>query len=212
MHYIAKKRRLKKIISNGGDYVLQLKANQGNFYQDIISMFEDKFMNINDKESNYETYTTIEKSHGRIEKRTCLVLNDVEFFSNYISEWKGLKKIFAVKREVEIKGTTTAEMSYYLSSKNTTAEKLLSYTRKHWKIESFHWMLDVNFDEDNSKVRNNNSQICLNILRKYAISIIKKYIDNNDVKRKSLSANMRKCSFNEDYLTDVLKYYCHTQE
>lgn len=80
MHYIAKKRRLKKIISNGGDYVLQLKANQGNFYQDIISMFEDKFMNINDKESNYETYTTIEKSHGRIEKRTCLVLNDVEFF------------------------------------------------------------------------------------------------------------------------------------
>ena len=206
------KETIEKIISNGGDYVLQLKANQGNFYQDIISMFEDKFMNINDKESNYETYTTIEKSHGRIEKRTCLVLNDVEFFSNYISEWKGLKKTFAVKREVEIKGTTTAEMSYYLSSKNTTAEKLLSYTRKHWKIESFHWMLDVNFDEDNSKVRNNNSQICLNILRKYAISIIKKYIDNNDVKRKSLSANMRKCSFNEDYLTDVLKYYCHTQE
>ncbi len=205
------KETIEKILYNGGDYVVQLKANQGNFYQDVIAMFEDKFMDINNKENNYETYTTIEKNHGRIEKRTCLVLNDLEYFTNYISDWKNLKKIFAVKREVEINGKTTTEISCYISSKNTSAEKLLSYARKHWQIESFHWILDVNFNEDGSRVRNKNSQICLNIIRKYAISIIKKYIENHSVKRKSIISNMRKCSFNDEYLADVLEYYSHTK-
>ena len=88
-------------------------------------MFEDKYMDITDKDCEYETYSTIEKSHGRIEKRTCYVLNEVAFFTDYLAEWKGLKKIFAVKREIEREGKKTKEISCYLSSKNTTAEKLL---------------------------------------------------------------------------------------
>ena len=98
-----------------------------------------------------------------------------------------------------------------MSSKNASAEKLLSYTRKHWQVESFHWLLDMNYDEDESRVRNKNSQECLNIIRKYAISILKKYIENNQLKRKALSANMRKCMMNEQFLESVLEYYCHTQ-
>lgn len=200
-----------KVIENGGDYVLQLKANQGKFYEDVYAMFDEKYMDITDKECEYEIFSTLEKSHGRIEKRTCYVLKEVEFFTNYLAEWKALKKIFAVKREIEQAGNKTEEISCYLSSKNTTAEKLLSYTRKHWQVESFHWLLDMNYDEDESRVANKNTQICLNIIRKYSISILKKYIENHDVKRKALSANMRKCMLNEKYLEDVLKYYCHTQ-
>ena len=45
--------------------------------QDVYAMFDDKYMDIADKDSEYETYTTIEKSHGRIEKWTCYVLNDL---------------------------------------------------------------------------------------------------------------------------------------
>ena len=196
------------IIDNGGDYVLQLKANQGNFYKDIYAMFDEKYMDTTDKECEYEIYRTIEKGHGRIEKRTCYVLNEVEFFTDYMVNWKGLKKIFAVKREIEREGKKTTEISCYLSSKNTTAEKLLSYTRKHWQVESFHWLLDINYDEDKSRVVNKNSQICLNIIRKYCISIIKKYIENHGVKRKTIIANMRKCLLNEDFLIGVLAYYC----
>ncbi len=199
------------VIENGGDYVLQLKANQGKFYEDVYAMFDEKYMDIVDKECEYEIFRTTEKSHGRIEKRTCYVLNEVEFFTDYLVEWKGLKKIFAIKREIEKDGKKTEEISCYLSSKNATAEKLLSYTRKHWQVESFHWLLDMNYDEDESRVRNNNSQKCLNILRKYSISILKKYIENHEVKRKTLSANMRKCLMNEEFLEDVLSYYCHTQ-
>ena len=196
------------IIDNGGDYVLQLKGNQGNFYKDVYAMFDDKYMDETDKECEYEMFTTIEKAHGRIEKRTCYVLNEIEFFTNYLAEWKGLKKIFAVKREIEKDGKTTTEISCYLSSKNTTAEKLLSYTRKHWQVESFHWLLDMDYNEDDNRVSNVNLQKCLNVIRKYCISIIKKYIENHNVKRKTIIANMRKCLLNEVFLIEVLAYYC----
>ena len=205
------KETIERIIDNGAEYVVQLKGNQGNFHKDVYAMFDDNYMDIADKDCEYEKHSTIEKSHGRIEKRTCYVLNEVEFFTDYLGDWKELKKIFAVKREVEINGKKTKEISCYLSSKNTTAEKLLSYTRKHWQVESFHWLLDMNYDEDDSRVRNKNSQICLNIIRKFAISILKKYIDNHPVKRKAVSANMRKCSFNTDYLASVLEYYCNSE-
>ena len=205
------KETAEKIINNGGDYVLQLKANQKGFYEDVYAMFDDKYMDETDKNCEYETYKTEEKSHGRIEKRTCYVLNEIAYFTDYLANWKGLKKIFAVVREVEKDNKITKEISCYLSSKNTTAENLLSYTRNHWQVESFHWLLDMNYDEDDSRVINKNSQECLNIIRKYAISILKKYIENNEVKRKALSANMRKCMMNERYLESVLEYYCHTQ-
>ena len=63
------------VIDNGGDYVLQLKGNQGNFYKDVYAMFDDKYMDETDKECEYEMFTTIEKAHGRIEKRTCYVVS-----------------------------------------------------------------------------------------------------------------------------------------
>ena len=187
------KETAEKIIDNGGDYVLQLKANQGKFYEDVYAMFDEKYMDKTDKDCEYEIYSTIEKSHGRIEKRTCYVLNEVEYFTEYIAERKGLKKIFAVKREIERNGEKTTEISCYLSRKNASAEKLLSYTRNHWQVESFHWLLDMNYDEDESRVRNKNSQECLNIIRKYAISILKKYIENNPVKKSF------KCEYEEMY-------------
>lgn len=68
MHY--QKETAELIINNGGDYVLQLKANQRNFCEEgVYAMFDDKYMDITDKECEYEIYTTIEKSHGRIEKK-----------------------------------------------------------------------------------------------------------------------------------------------
>lgn len=146
------------VIANGGDYVLQLKANQGRLYKDVYAMFDDKYRDDAEQESEYEVYETIEKSHGRIERRKCYVLKEIEYFTEYTQEWKGLKKIFAVEREIEKDGKKTKEISCYISSKNTSAEKLLSYTRKHWQVESFHWLLDMNYDEDSSRVVNKNSQ------------------------------------------------------
>lgn len=189
------------IIENKGDYVLQLKANQGNFYKDVYAMFDDKYMNEADKDCEYEIFSTTEKSHGRIEKRTCYVLNELEFFTDYIAEWKELKKIFAVKREVERNGNKTVEISCYLSSKNTTAEKLLSYTRKHWEIESMHHILDVTYDEDRCKLLTQKAQENLNIFRKTGVSIHKNYLKE---KKQTVKSSMFNCLLNDNLLLEVI--------
>ena len=191
-----------KIIDNKGDYVLQLKANQKGFYEDVYAMFDDKYMDETDQECEYEIFSMIEKSHGRIEKRTCYVLNEIEFFTDYLAEWKGLKKIFAVKREVERNGEKTIEISCYLSSKNTTAEKLLSYTRKHWQIESMHHILDVSYDEDNCRLYSQRAQENLNIFRKMGVSIQKKYLKG---KKQTVKSSMFNCLLNDEYLVEVLQ-------
>ncbi len=189
------------IIKNKGDYVLQLKANQGRFYEDVYAMFDDKYMNETDKDCEYEVFSTTEKSHGRIEKRTCYVLNELEFFTDYLAEWKGLKKIFAVKREVEKNQEKTTEISCYLSSKNTTAENLLSYTRKHWEIESMHHILDVTYDEDRCKLLTQRAQENVNIFRKMGISIHKNHLKN---KKQTVKSSMFNCLLNDNLLLEVI--------
>ena len=196
------KKTAKKIVEKKGDYVLQLKENQGRMYEDVYAMFADKYMNEADKDCEYEIYSTLEKSHGRIEKRTCYVLNEIEFFTDYVAEWKGLKKIFAVKRETERDGNKSTEISCYISSKNTTAEKLLSYTRKHWEIETMHHILDVSYDEDNSKLYSQKAQENMNIFRKMGTSIHKNYLKN---KKQTIKNSMFNCLLNNDYLLKILQ-------
>lgn len=190
------------IIKNKGDYVLQLKANQKGFYEDVYAMFDEKYINEADKDCEYETFSTIEKSHGRIEKRTCYVLNEIEFFTDYIAEWKGLKKIFAVKREIEKNGEKTEEISLYLSSKNTSAENLLSYTRKHWEIESMHHILDVTYDEDRCKLLTQRAQENVNIFRKMGVSVHKNYLKN---KKQTVKSSMFNCLLNDNLLLEVIR-------
>lgn len=189
------------IVNNGGDYVLQLKANQKSFYEDVYAMFDDKYINEADKDCEYEIYKTQEKSHGRIETRTCYVLNEIAFFTDYLANWKGLKKIFAVMREIEKDGKITKEISCYLSSKNATAEKLLSYTRKHWEIESMHHILDVTYDEDRCRILSQRAQENLNIFRKMGISIHKNYLKN---KKQTVKSNMFNCLLNDNLLLEVI--------
>lgn len=189
------------IIKNKGDYVLQLKANQGTFYTDVYAMFDDKYMNEADTNSEYEIYSTLDKGHGRIEKRTCYVLNEVAYFTDYLAEWKELKKIFAVKREVEKNGEKTTEISCYLSSKNATAEELLRYTRNHWQIESMHHILDVTYDEDRCKLLTQRAQENINIFRKTGISVHKKYLKD---KKQTIKSNMFNCLLNDNLLLEVI--------
>lgn len=189
------------IIKNKGDYVLQLKANQGNFYTDVYAMFDDKYINEADTDCEYEICSTINKGHGRIEKRTCYVLNEVEYFTDYIAEWKGLKKIFAVVREVEKDKKITKEISCYLSSKNGTAEDLLRYTRNHWQIESMHHILDVTYDEDRCTMLTQKAQENMNIFRKMGISVHKKYLKD---KKQTVKSSMFNCLLNDSLLLEVI--------
>ena len=199
------KETVEKIIGNGGDYVVQLKGNQGNFHDDVYAMFDDNYMDESDKDSEYEVFQTIERSHGRIEKRTCYVLANTAYFTDYLAEWKGLKQIFAVKRTVECKGKVSKEISCYLSSKNASAEKLLSYTRTHWMIEGMHHILDVTYDEDRCKLLTQKAQENLNIFRKLGVGVHKNHLKD---KSQTVKSSMFNCLLNDNRLL-VLLQLCH---
>jgi len=88
-------------------------------------------------------------------------------------KWKNLYYIGAIKTEFERKGTKTEEWYYYISSRDLTAQELLHHARMEWAIETMHWILDVHFLEDYCRIVNRTIQQNLNILRKFALNIIK---------------------------------------
>lgn len=200
------KETIKQIVDKGGDYVIQLKENQKNLYEDISLLFDD---NLADKNSTaeYLESETIEINGGRIEKRTCYVLQGLEslnYLKERLNEWKNVRQIFCIKREVEKNGKKTEEKSYYLTSLQEDAEKLMKYARNHWKIESMHWILDVNFKEDDCAVRSENTQKILNMLRKLAIKLHSNYIEKTKPKRKTIISSIRNCLTNDRKLEDFL--------
>lgn len=199
------KKTVEKIINNKADYVIQLKGNQGTFYTEVKEMFNDKLSsNFKTDKYDYDYYTECTKNGNRIEKRTCYVLKNLEFFS-YINEWKGLKNIFAIKREVEINGNKTIEFSYYITSLTLQPKLLLYYAKKHWMIESMHWLLDTNLQEDKCKLVNKNAQKVFNMLRKLCLSYHKNYLNSKNIK-KPMSNNMFECLLDDNKLLDVLQF------
>jgi len=192
---------LEKIIEKGGDYVVQVKRNQKTLYNDITDLFKQKEI--------IEKFAEVEKANGRISKRICEVLPYEYITDEYFGKWANIKRIFRIERQTEKNGKKTKEISYYISSLEESAKNLSQCVRKHWKIESFHWILDVVMGEDDAFVRNKNSQFCLNIIRKYAISFVKQYIEQEKPKKKSISGNMRKALFSCDFMANMLGFFIH---
>ena len=200
------KETINEIVNKGGEYIIQLKENQKNLYKDISLLFDD---DLSDKTSSseYLESSTIEMNGGRIEKRTCYVLQGMEslnFLNDRLKEWKKAKQIFCIKREVETNGKKTQEKSYYLTSLTDKPELLMKYARNHWKIESMHWILDVNFKEDDCPVKSENTQKILNTLRKLAIKLHTDYIAKTNPKRKTIISSIRNCLTNNKKLEDFL--------
>lgn len=200
------KETIEQIVDKEGDYIIQIKENQKSLYTDISLLFDD---NLADKSSmsEYVESKTIELNGGRIEKRTCYVLQGLEsmnYLKDRLKEWKKVKQIFCIKREIVKNGKSTEEKSYYITSVMDEPHNLMKYARNHWKIESMHWILDVNFKEDNCPVRSENTQKILNIMRKLAIKLHSDYIEKTKPKRKTIISSIRNCLTNDRKLEDFL--------
>lgn len=184
------KKIVEKIIKKKADYVLALKGNQGLFHKEVEEYMKDAIKN-DFKDIQCSKKVTCEKGHGRIEKREYFQTNDIEWFSEK-DQWKCLTSIGMVRRTVNKKGVETVENSYYISSlpapSEGECELFAKAVRKHWGVESCHWMLDVVFREDESTVRKNNGAENLSMLRKIAMNILKKEISGE----KKISKNMKR--------------------
>lgn len=165
------------IVQKSGDYVISLKGNQGNLHNDVELFLEDK-----DFVPQHE-WEEWDKGHGRIEHRKCLATNDIAWL-NEEHKWPGLKSIAVVHSSRETKNGTQTEKRYYISSLEANAEQIAKAARSHWGIEnSLHWILDVTFNEDGSRIRNENAPEILSMLRKWGLNIINQHKGSLSVRR-----------------------------
>ena len=182
-----------KIIENKADYVIGLKGNQGNLFEDVRFYFENECVAM--------LVEGPEKGHGRIESREYFLETSIEWLQQK-SEWRGLNAIGAVHSIVEEKGQVREETRYFITSLTNIADFAYA-VRKHWSIENqLHWSLDVIYREDASKARKDNSPLNMNVLRKTALSLTRK----TDLGRKRLGARkkMLKAALNFDVLSKIL--------
>ena len=145
---------VKEIIMQGADYVLALKDNQGNLFEDVKLLFDDL------EESEYKAYTynyykTVNKGHGRIEIRECWVISEIDTISHLrgYKNWKKLNTVSRIRSQRWIGEKKSSQDRYHIAS-ITGAKPVLTTVRSHWGIENkLHWTLDMSFDEDRSRVR-----------------------------------------------------------
>jgi predicted transposase YbfD/YdcC len=157
------------------DYLLRVKANQGQLYQDLQDWF------VHAEQTRFATMThshdrVVNKDHGRLEVRECWVVSDpvaFEYIRHY-DGWVDLNSIAKVVRQRRIGQTLTTETAYYISSLQKDAQLLLSCSRSHWAVENaLHWVLDVAFQEDHARYRQDDGAENFALLRKLAINLLR---------------------------------------
>jgi predicted transposase YbfD/YdcC len=153
------------IINSGNDYVLGVKGNQPKLLEQIKHVTSNR-----DQISS--SYIEMEINRGRTELRCVSVSDCIE---NISKEWVGLKQLISVYRKVKEKGKTREELAYFISSRQSNAFYYSEGIRLHWEIEnSLHYVKDVTFEEDASKIRTSNAPQNISTIKNIAINILRK--------------------------------------
>jgi predicted transposase YbfD/YdcC len=191
-----------EIRNQGADYVLALKKNQGTLYEGVETSFTDG-LKTNFKDIAHDYYQTIDKGHGRVETRQYWTISDPDYlrYFNPHGEWRDLKSVGMVEAERNIRGEVSRETRYYISSLSGNAREFGQAVRSHWGIENgLHWVLDVVFGEDYSRVREGYAAENLAMLRRLALNLIRQ----EQTARKNVKGRRLKAAWSEDYLLRVL--------
>jgi predicted transposase YbfD/YdcC len=183
------------------DYLLCVKENQGNLWQDIQDWFAYADQ-VNFQDMQHDYHQTINKGHGRIEIRRCWAVADPLAFE-YIRHhdgWADLHTIARVYRERRFPDLVEKETAYFISSLPPLASVILDASRHHWSVEnSLHWTLDVTFREDDSRIRKDNAAHNMSLLRRLALNIIKQ-----DPSKGSLRQKRYQAALDDSFLIQLL--------
>ena len=187
------------ILENGGDYLLSVKDNQPSLSAEMAAFFADA------RASETASVVDLDKGHGRIEERTCVVSTTVDWLAGerrFPGEWRfpKLAAVAMVEAKVELSDRCHRERRYFICSLPLSAERLLAIVRAHWRIEnSLHWVLDVIFKEDLSRLRKGHGARNMAVVRHFALNLVRAAGDKRSIKRR------RKCAaFDDEYLAHIL--------
>lgn len=189
-----------KVIENEADYVFVVKENQSRLLETIQWLFDDP-----DEMQwvEYDYCRTVDKDHGRIEIRECWTTSDPEYLAYLASrsQWKGLQSIGMIQAQRRIGQEQTVKRRYFISSLESNAEQLLEVARTHWGIENkVHWVLDLAFREDESRVRKGNGPENLAVLRHIALNQLRR----EPTPKISIRGKRKKAGWDNNFLLKVL--------
>jgi predicted transposase YbfD/YdcC len=181
----------------GGHYVLPAKGNQPTLEAAVRAVFERAcaadFVGV-----RHDTHATSEDGHGRHEERYVTVIYDP---AGLPAEWPDVAAVVLVARERAVAGKNVSSFQYFLTSHAGTAADLGGLIRGHWGIENqVHWVLDVVFREDESRTRDTNAGANFSMLRKVALSLLKKVPVKGSIETKRLRAG-----WDEAFLLQVIQ-------
>jgi predicted transposase YbfD/YdcC len=185
-----------KIVDGEGDYLLALKDNHPTLHEAVCQEFTAA-LDADTPPAEMRRHVTVETNRGRKERREYQALPAPKSLPGF-ADWAGLATLVMVVRITEIGGVEKGQVSYYLSSLPTKVKKLAKLIRQHWSIESqLHWVLDVTFTEDASRIRQRHAPQTSAMLRRLAVSIL-----SSDT---SIKDNIRGKRYRACLSTDVLE-------
>ena len=181
----------------GADYVLALKGNHPAVQAEVQGFLDDAIAHHEDHLSFHET---VEKGHGRIETRRCWQSERIDWFADR-AHWSGLRSVGVIESVREIGGVATTERRYFLSSLCLDAARFARTARAHWGVENqLHWVLDVQFGEDQSRARTGYAAENLATLRRLALNLLKR----EQTKKRGIRGKQKNAGWDHRYLLLLL--------
>jgi predicted transposase YbfD/YdcC len=191
-----------QIIEAGADYILPVKDNQGTVYEDMSLLF-DGFETDEYAEVVYDTAKQITEGHDRREIRQCWVVQQPEYHA-YLRRGQDWAKLTSLIKLLTIRQTarkTEVTFRYFISSCTASAQAFLKCIREHWQIENgLHWVLDIAFREDESRIRKDHAPQNMAVLRHMALNLLKQ---DTSVKV-GIAAKRKMAGWDNHYLLKVL--------
>ena len=192
----------RKIYDKGADYVLALKGNQGTLNDDVRLFLEAEFQK-GTSTAIEDAYEEVDKGHGRIEVRKCLVSSQIDWLQQK-QNWVGLNSIAMIEETREIGDKISTERRFFISSLPADAQRIAAAVRAHWLIENaLHWVLDVVFNEDGSRIRKDHAGENMAIVRHIVVNMLNNA--KKSFKNIGLKALRKKAGWGNETLQFILK-------
>jgi predicted transposase YbfD/YdcC len=183
----------------GGDYVLALKRNQPSLYDEVAGYFDDP------QTTGLASITVTDKDHGRLETRSYTVSQDIAWLAGdrrYPDEprFPGLRCLIRTTTRSERRGKVSAQTRYFIASAPLSPERAAEAIRGHWGIESLHWVLDVIFKEDLSRLRRGHGAKNMALVRRFAFNLVRLGRGKTSIK-----TARKRAGWNPDFLQHLLQ-------